>query len=673
MIPEPLTSLANHLWQSTLFAGVAGLLALLLKRNRAAVRYGLWLTASTKFLLPFSLLIVLGHQMEWPTDRVEAPTLLISTVEGFGYPFTSETTAVPVAAEPPTPASVTTSRLWIPLLFVWLCGAAFVAFRWVREWRRMRLSLVAATPLELNLPLRVLTTSSAVEPGIVGVVRPVLLLPKGLLERLTPAQVDAVFTHELCHVRRRDNLAAALHMMVEVLFWFHPLVWWIERRLVDERERACDEEVLRSGGEPQIYAEGILNICRFYKESPLVCISGVTGSNLKKRIEEIMRNQVARKLSFSRFALLAAVAILSLAGPVLVGVVTATGGKTESAAPTSPAAGSVAVTAPTAPIAPVPQVQPPQKPPATAVSAEPRETFDVASVRPTRFSAGGERGLGGNGNASIRPPQDPCGDHPNSFFLKFDPSRALVSDMTVHGLIAWAWGLPCQVGRGNPFILGGPGWTKSDGFDIEALIPAGPPVFTSEAINIPGAPPTRQTMTPRFRKMLQSLLEDRFKLVLRRETREWPVYALTVAKGGLKMTPWKEGDPATFAEFFAKLGLPPNEREMARQIQELGQQDRSNPAGLKAPITVLMNQIKQAADRPVIDRTGISQDLRFNYMLTFSRLLPPYPPEPWRGATNVTAPSLFTALEDELGLKLEATTAPMEVWVIERLERPSEN
>ena len=58
-------------------------------------------------------------------------------------------------------------------------------------------------------------------------------------------------------------------MLVEAMFWFHPLVWWIGARLVEERERACDEEVLSLGSEPRVYAEGILNVCKLYVESPL--------------------------------------------------------------------------------------------------------------------------------------------------------------------------------------------------------------------------------------------------------------------------------------------------------------------------------------------------------------------------------------------------------------------
>jgi hypothetical protein len=80
-------------------------------------------------------------------------------------------------------------------------------------------------------------------------------------------------------------------MVVEALFWFHPLVWWIGSRLVEERERACDQAVVQAGSEAQVYAEGILNVCKFYVESPLACASGVTGSELKQRIVWIMSGQ----------------------------------------------------------------------------------------------------------------------------------------------------------------------------------------------------------------------------------------------------------------------------------------------------------------------------------------------------------------------------------------------
>jgi len=132
------------------------------------------------------------------------------------------------------------------LLFaVWLCGFTIGVIWWVRWWRQIRAAQRLATPLDVRLPIPVMSSRARLEPGIFGIRKPVLLLPEGITERLTPDQLEAVLAHELCHVRRRDNLTAAIHMVVETIFWFHPLVWWIRARLVEERERACDD---RAGG-----------------------------------------------------------------------------------------------------------------------------------------------------------------------------------------------------------------------------------------------------------------------------------------------------------------------------------------------------------------------------------------------------------------------------------------
>jgi hypothetical protein len=123
MIPEPLTFLANHLWQSTLFAGAAGLLTLLLRKNRAAIRHSLWLTASLKFLVPFSLLIAIGNRMEWPADSVEAPTVIVSAVEGFGYRFTPEPQEVTTGVAGRTKSQgVARNQFWASLFLIWLFG-----------------------------------------------------------------------------------------------------------------------------------------------------------------------------------------------------------------------------------------------------------------------------------------------------------------------------------------------------------------------------------------------------------------------------------------------------------------------------------------------------------------------------------------------------------------------
>ena len=192
-----------------------------------------------------------------------------------------------------------------------------------RGWLRVRAAFRASSPLEIPVPVDVRSAPGLLEPGVVGFLRPILLLPEGIAECLTPRQLEAVLAHELCHVRRRDNLTSAIHMLVEAIFWFHPLVWWIGARLVDERERACDEAVLSLGSEPQVYAEAILNVCKSYLESPLRCVSGVTGSDLKKRIQAILTGRVAGELNFAKRVALAVAGIAAVALPVIVGIMNA--------------------------------------------------------------------------------------------------------------------------------------------------------------------------------------------------------------------------------------------------------------------------------------------------------------------------------------------------------------
>lgn len=333
------TWLANHLWQSTLFAAAAGLLTLALKKNRAQARYWLWLVASLKFLIPFSLLVGLGSYLSPSKALTQNQPGFSIVMQEVGQPF--------VTAKPPyfLPASKP-ARLWpILLLVLWCSGSVGVLLFWSFRWWRIIAAVRRALPLESGRELeaqrrleqlkgfatqiKIATSASALEPGVVGIFHPVLLLPAGIADRLTDAQLEAIIAHELCHVRRRDNLAAALNMLVEAVFWFHPLVWWIGARLVDERERACDEEVVRLGSEPQAYAEGILKVCQFYLESPLVCVAGVTGSNLKKRIEDIMRNRMTRNLDLARKLLLITLGAVAVVAPVVIGLLNPTAGQAQ--------------------------------------------------------------------------------------------------------------------------------------------------------------------------------------------------------------------------------------------------------------------------------------------------------------------------------------------------------
>jgi TonB family protein len=161
---------------------------------------------------------------------------------------------------------------------------------------------------------------------VLGVLQPKLLWPERLSDRLTDAELDSLLAHEMCHVRRRDNLSAMIHVVVETLFWFHPAVWWVGSRLVSERERACDEEVLQMGADNRSYAEGILKVCSFGFRAPVAFVAGVGGPRLADRIEWILERQNATPLSGPARLLFAAVVAVTLGAPVAAGALSASRG-----------------------------------------------------------------------------------------------------------------------------------------------------------------------------------------------------------------------------------------------------------------------------------------------------------------------------------------------------------
>jgi len=416
-----LSPLANHLWQSTVFAGMAFLLTLALRKNRARVRHCVWLAASCKFLVPLSLLVAMGAHISWRTAPGIARSDFSIVMDEVSQPFMPVAESTRLAETAPAAAS----PLAAVLGGIWACGFLGIATAWWVRWRRFRAAISRGTSVQLALPLPVVCASTLVEPGVFGVFRPVLLLPEGIFERLTPAQLEAVIAHELGHVRHRDNLIAAIHMFVETIFWFHPLVWWIGKRMVEERERACDEEVLRLGSEPRVYAEGILNICKLYAESPLACVSGVTGADLKKRIEAILKNSAVLRLDATRKAILAVAGAAALALPIALGIVNAPSLRAQSS------------------------------------TGQTRLTFDVASVKPASVPSGvslmEDGRVGVRKGSGIEIPRNTGGPGTD------DPGRIHFPLISLKQLLRRAWD--------SYYEIEGPGWLDSQAVTVDATMP----------------------------------------------------------------------------------------------------------------------------------------------------------------------------------------------------------
>jgi beta-lactamase regulating signal transducer with metallopeptidase domain len=321
-----IAAILDHLWQSTLLAAAVAIMALAFRKAPASVRYGLWLTASVKFLVPFAALGALGRLLapavRPPVEAAPDVAFVALAVQPFSP---AELTTPPVHTALPVAHAAIAAHASAPLdpalvvLGVWALGAVVVLIIWMVRWAKIRPLLRRATPLALAAPMPVLATPTMLEPGLVGLWRPVLLVPETLFDHLDRPGIEALVAHETCHFRRRDNLTAAVHMLVEALFWFHPMVWWIGGRLVEERERACDEAVVRAGHDPAVYAESLLECCRLFLQSPLRCVAGASGSNLSRRVETIMTSPLRAPLVRSAKAALIIAAVFALASPVAAG------------------------------------------------------------------------------------------------------------------------------------------------------------------------------------------------------------------------------------------------------------------------------------------------------------------------------------------------------------------
>ena len=391
--------------------------------------------------------------------------------------------------------------------------------------------------------------------------------------------------------------------------------------MVDERERACDEDVLRLGGEPQVYAESILKVCEFYLESPLACIAGVTSSNLKKRMERIISNRVGETLNGRGKLFLATAGVAALAVPISVGVLTA------------------------------PRLFGAQSPTVSQwqIDAGGTAKFEVASVKPDTATPSAQTV---SSNVFLGPQDD------------YSPSGGLLSETNfpLSSYVAFAYKLNEAEMHAVQSQL--PKWANNNRYDIQAKASGNP-------------------NKDQFRLMMQALLADRFKLALHFETHQVPVFALVLDKPG-KLGPQLQlhsdnppcsSVPASPAPGFSTTvaGGFPEICGFIRQLQPSAPGRRR--VGARAfPLAMLalgMNVGATGIDRPVLDKTGVVG--KVDFVMEFApQINGPVPPDS-TFQPDPTGPTYIEALKDQLGLKLVPQTGPVDVLVIDHIEEPSPN
>jgi uncharacterized protein (TIGR03435 family) len=262
--------------------------------------------------------------------------------------------------------------------------------------------------------------------------------------------------------------------------------------------------------------------------------------------------------------------------------------------------------------------------------AQAPEVFEVVSIKPVGEAAAEALARFGGG----------C----DGGFPRVDHNRFMVTT-TLYALMTWAYGFNnrggCSFVSYGELISGGPAWVKSERFQIQALMPEGSTEYTT--------PQFLNGDAPKLEVMIKNLLNDRFHLTIHRETREVSGYALVVGKDGPKIS-------ASTPEASGSLGGTRFQKKPDGTVSQIY-------LARKTTMTYVALNLGIVTRRPVVDRTGLSGDFTFD--LEFAPMDP--------GVGESSAASVYTAVQEQLGLKLEPAKMPVEVMVIDRAEKPSEN
>ena len=575
-------ALLHFLWQGGALALLLFALQPLMRTASSSTRYCAACIAMLLMFAAFALTVA----RKLPT----AETLLPATHD----PLSAVATG-PVADVTPTmlarlPRRTTPALPADEIASLWLLGVAamslYTLLGWARVQRLKRHARQSIDPdcldalqrrLGITRAVHVFSSALAEVPSVIGWLKPCILLPVTALTGLTEAQLRAILAHELAHIRRHDYLVNLLQTAVETLLFYHPAVWWVGRRIRQERENCCDDIAVALTGNPVEYASALAEMegirAGFLNPEPALA---ATGGDLLTRIRRLLGEPTPSPRPLSALVALA----LLLAAPAVVAL---------HAAPQD---------------------------------AKPAQ-FDVASVKQLDQSLQpGEMDLSFVGTAG-KP-------------FKISGNRITVGG-TLHALIADAYAVK------EYQISALPSWADSLKFNILA--------------ESPGADEPSQDQA---RLMLQSLLADRFQVKFHRESKELPVYHLVESKTSKKFTP-----AAADETFSWKL------------TQEPGGPMRSKAT--KESIGDFVQLVGVSADRPVIDKTGITGYIDYDILIEPPGGLRPSAEGEGKGQGGKrvipedTNRAIISAVTDQLGLKLEPAKDTVDILVIDSVDKPSAN
>lgn len=300
-------------WQSSLLIVIVGLFDLALrKRLRASVRYAVWLVVLVKFVMPPSLAIPCGAGW-WMREQtiVRQVPKNVKVSVGAAAVGSSLSAAPPAAVAQESPKIA--MQTWVILSSA---GISLGLFGWmIVRWRQVsalvgrggeaagslqRILEEAQTTAGIRTTISLRLTEHPISPAVCGLFKPAILLPRTLVAQLSDQQMRSVLVHELIHVRRCDIWVNWVQALLQIVFWWHPLLWMANARIRQLREEAVDDAViiaLRDGAED--YAPALLDVAKLALDRPLATLALVgileSRSALRQRIERLVNHRTPRR------------------------------------------------------------------------------------------------------------------------------------------------------------------------------------------------------------------------------------------------------------------------------------------------------------------------------------------------------------------------------------------
>ena len=630
-------TLLHFLWQGALLAVFAAALLRILNSSRPQLRYAVACGALAIMLAsPIATAFVLnGAPRTALANRVHVLRSPQGAVVGLAVVPGSPTTgaasgSTPMPRELRLPFALNTDTLFSTIVTLWLAGVSILLTRLAAGcWRIRSLQIAArheppsrwqtvaedlARRLGLQRSFVVVDSLRVATPTVVGWLRPIVLLPVAAMAGLSSQQIEAILAHELTHIRRHDFLVNLLQTFAETVLFYHPAVWWMSSRIRAEREHCCDDVAVSVCGDATEYAAALTELASWSLAHPPLAMAATRGP-LLNRVRRLLHIQESGR-RMSRTTLAVAVVVTTVVGVAAVGAI---------------------------------------------LKAQPLVAGDDGRFGPPEVN----RLLGFDlFPGPVRLPID----DPASPGWSVRVGNGLTLSMMgfgARGLIREAYGLK------NTPIVNAPRWMDNETFDVS--VPA--ELTLTDGLTDP----------EQVQSALRQFLENQLGLVTHRETRTFPAYAMVLARPdgrlGSSLKPSTidcfEGGPAVRANpDAAVVGPVLQERSVLRRLCGIND-NFFGFSGARVTMAEVASEFHRrqsplSPDREIVDKTGLTGAYDFELRVGLlplaaighahyrvGRLLEPF-----------GVRSLFTALPEQLGLKLVDTKVSHEVLVIDQIKRP---